>query len=54
MSLLYVHNEADFTDVVLRHQISGMIYLFLPKTIATLKNVALGDEKQGQALFVVS
>lgn len=50
----YIHDEADFTDVVLRHQISEIVFLFSPKIIGTMKNVALGDEKDGQTLIVVS
>lgn len=54
LAIQHIHDEADLTDIVLRNQISNMIFLMLPGLVATLTNVALGDEKQGTALIAVS
>lgn len=53
MAVEYVHDGADMTDVVLRDQIAGLLFILLPKLVLTLKNVALGDEKQGHTLIAV-
>lgn len=54
LALVHIHDEADFTDVVLRDQIAGIVFILLPKIVVTLRNVALGDEKHGQTLITVA
>lgn len=54
MSIMQVHDDADFTDVVLRDQIGNAVFLFLPKIISTLLDVAKGDSKQGTIIISVS
>lgn len=53
-SVLQIHDNADTSDIVLRHQIADIVFILLPKIVATLKNIATGDEKQGHALISVS
>lgn len=53
MSVLYLNDDADFTDIVLRSQISNIVYIFSPKLFMTLLKVILGDEKQGKLLISV-
>lgn len=54
LSTEQIHDDADFSDIVFRDQVAEIVFLMLPKVVATLKTVALGDDKQGQALIVVS
>lgn len=54
MSIMQVHDEADFTDVVLRDHVANAVFLFLPKIISTLLDVAKGDSKQGTIIISVS
>jgi TELO2-interacting protein 1 len=45
-----VHDGVE-DDPVLRHQIAGVLFVILPKTLAALCAVIQGDDKQGQALM---
>lgn len=54
MSIMQVHDEADFADVVLRDHVANAVFLFLPKIISTLLDVAKGDSKQGTIIISVS
>lgn len=54
MSLMCVHDEADFEDIVLRNQIADVVFILLPKLVTTLIQIATGDETQGHALIAVS
>lgn len=54
LSSLYIDDTADFTDMVLRDQISNEAYVMTPKILVVLKSVALGDEKLGHSLIAVS
>lgn len=53
LSTLYIDDDADFSDVVLRDQISNETYVMTPKVIAVLKAIMLGDEKLGHSLISV-
>ncbi|XP_055385110.1 uncharacterized protein LOC129614501 [Condylostylus longicornis] len=53
-SLFYVHNEADFNDIVLRDQVANATFYFLPKIIAVLAEIALNDEIIGENLITLS
>lgn len=53
LSTLYIDDDADFSDVVLRDQISNEAYVMTPKVIAVLKSIMLGDEKLGHSLISV-
>lgn len=51
MATFYVYDEAiDESDLVLREQVSNQVFVMLPKIVATLNNIIVGDEKQGQFL----
>ncbi|XP_053946965.1 uncharacterized protein LOC128855805 [Anastrepha ludens] len=50
MTVFYVHDEAEFTDVVLRNQVADIIFIFLPKIITVLLKTSLADEKLGETL----
>lgn len=54
MQTFYVHDTADFNDIVLRNQVADVVFIFLPKIIQTLYKVATGDDKQGDKLISVS
>lgn len=54
LSVEQCHDEADFSDIVLRDQVANTVFIMLPKIIITLRNVALSDEKVGQTLIAVS
>lgn len=54
LSTLYINDAADFTDTVLRDQISNEAYVMTPKILAVFKSIALGDEKLGHSLISVS
>lgn len=53
LSVEQVHDDADESDIVFRHQIANVVFLVLPKVISTLINVATGDETLGEALIAV-
>nr|XP_014092507.2 uncharacterized protein LOC106619061 [Bactrocera oleae] len=50
MTIFYVHDEAEFTDVVLRNQVADTIFIFLPKIVTVLLKTSLADEKLGETL----
>lgn len=54
MTIFYVHDEAEFTDVVLRNQVADTIFIFLPKIVTVLLKTSLADEKLGETLKAVS
>lgn len=54
LSSLYIDDSADFSDVVLRDQISNEAYVMTPKVLSVFKCIALGDEKLGHSLISVS
>lgn len=53
LSSLYLNDAADFSDVVLRDQISNEAYVMTPKVLSVFKSIALGDEKLGHSLISV-
>ncbi|GLV45261.1 Telo2 interacting protein 1 [Carabus blaptoides fortunei] len=50
MTMSYVHDKADFTDVVFRKQVSDCTMFFLPGITSCMRKVALDDEKQGHRI----
>lgn len=54
MTIFYVHDEAEFTDVVLRNKVADTIFIFLPKIVTVLLKTSLADEKLGETLKSVS
>uniref|UniRef100_A0A182N5R8 Uncharacterized protein n=1 Tax=Anopheles dirus TaxID=7168 RepID=A0A182N5R8_9DIPT len=50
LSLLQVHDDFDFNDVVLRCQVAKLVFITLPKLLATFVVIINGDEKQGIAV----
>lgn len=54
MTVFYVHDEAEFTDVVLRNQVADIIFIFLPKIVTVLLKTCLADDKLGETLKSVS
>lgn len=54
MCTFCVHDQADFSDNIIRNQVANHSFLFLPKIFSTLFKIALGDEKQSVAMHSVS
>lgn len=54
LSIFGVHDEADHNDIVLRAHIADALFLIIPKVLATLCDVATGDETQGEPLIKVN
>lgn len=52
LALFQVHDEADYSDIVLRHQIASIVFIFLPKIHGTLLKVLLGDNKKESLLHI--
>ncbi|XP_036323693.1 uncharacterized protein LOC118737353 [Rhagoletis pomonella] len=50
MTVFYVHDEAEFTDVVLRNQVADTTFIFLPKIVTVLLKTCLADDKLGETL----
>jgi hypothetical protein len=53
MTLAQVHDDADRSDVVFRHQVGDVLMFFLPGVISGLQKIATGDEKQGHKTVMV-
>lgn len=53
MSIMYVHDEADFSDIELRNKVAEIMMSFLPGVMSSLRDVAMGDEKQGHKVTSV-
>lgn len=53
LSIFWVHDEADHTDIVLRARIADALFLIIPKVLSTLCDVAIGDETQGETIIQV-
>lgn len=53
MATFYVHDGADSSDIVLRDQVSNLMFIMLPKVVATLQKIVHGAETQGQLLIAV-
>uniref|UniRef100_A0A182ITA8 Uncharacterized protein n=1 Tax=Anopheles atroparvus TaxID=41427 RepID=A0A182ITA8_ANOAO len=54
LSLLQVHDDFDFSDVVIRCQVAELLFIALPKIIATFVGIINGDEKQGTAVYRIA
>ncbi|XP_023292391.2 uncharacterized protein LOC111675781 [Lucilia cuprina] len=54
MIVFYVHDEADRMDVVLRNQVANTIFIFLPKIVTVLYQIAVGDETIGETIKISS
>ncbi|XP_049533532.1 TELO2-interacting protein 1 homolog [Anopheles darlingi] len=50
LSLLQIHDDFDFNDTVLRCQVAELLFIVLPKLLATFVSIINGDEKQGVAV----
>ncbi|XP_012155048.1 uncharacterized protein LOC101451495 [Ceratitis capitata] len=50
MIIFYVHDEAEFTDVVLRNQVANTVFIYIPKIVTILIKTSLADEKLGETL----
>ncbi|XP_050100341.1 TELO2-interacting protein 1 homolog [Anopheles aquasalis] len=50
LSLLQIHDDFDFHDTVLRCQVAELLFIVLPKLLATFVTIINGDEKQGVAV----
>lgn len=53
LSIFWVHDEADFTDIVLRARVADVLFVIIPKVLSTLSAVAIGDETQGETIVKV-
>ncbi|CRK90445.1 CLUMA_CG004116, isoform A [Clunio marinus] len=54
MSLMQLHDKADFNDIVLRDQISKMVFIMLPQVSAALLNVCLESSFKASNLIAIS
>lgn len=54
MCLYYVDTSSDFHDKIIRNESANCLYLFIPKIMKTLVQIAVGDEIQGHILKLVS
>lgn len=54
LSSMQIHDEADFSDVVLRSQIADVVFAISPGIFAKLSRVPVGDPKQGHTVIAVS
>lgn len=54
LTLMHVHDEVDFDDIVLQSQLSNVLFITTPKTFGVLFGVIHGDPKQGSQLISVS
>uniref|UniRef100_A0A6E8VIW0 Uncharacterized protein n=1 Tax=Anopheles coluzzii TaxID=1518534 RepID=A0A6E8VIW0_ANOCL len=54
VSLLQVHDDFDFNDTVLRCQVAELLFITLPKLLATYVSIINGDEKQGTAVYRIA
>ncbi|XP_053659080.1 TELO2-interacting protein 1 homolog [Anopheles marshallii] len=51
LSLLQVHDDFDFNDIVLRCQVAELLFITLPKLLTIFVSIINGDEKQGTAVY---
>lgn len=51
MATMQVHDEFDFADIVLRSQVSELLFIVLPKLLVAMVSVINGDQKQGKAVI---
>lgn len=54
LGIFQLHDEADFSDVVLRRQISNMVFIILPKIFTTFYHVAQEDDSKGVGLKIMA
>lgn len=53
MSVFQVHDDADEDNVVQRKCVANVVFLLIPKIIATITNIALDGNTIGEPLIVV-
>lgn len=53
MTLCYVDDSSDKSDIVLANQIADTIMLFLPGIASGLQEVAMGSDIQGHKITMV-
>lgn len=54
MSIMQLHDKADFSDIVLRDQISKIVFLVLPQISAVLIKTCLEETLKGSSLVQIS
>lgn len=54
LGVFQLHDESDFTDVVMREQISNMVFIILPKIFTTFYHVTQEDDSKGVQLKVLA
>ncbi|XP_050068435.1 TELO2-interacting protein 1 homolog [Anopheles maculipalpis] len=54
LSLLQIHDDFDFDDIVLRCQVAELLFIALPKLLAIFVSIINGDEKQGTAVYRIA
>uniref|UniRef100_A0A182LZ06 Uncharacterized protein n=1 Tax=Anopheles culicifacies TaxID=139723 RepID=A0A182LZ06_9DIPT len=54
LSVLQVHDDFDFNDIVLRCQVAELLFITLPKLLVILVSIINGDEKQGTAVYRIA
>ncbi|XP_063987707.1 TELO2-interacting protein 1 homolog isoform X2 [Diachasmimorpha longicaudata] len=54
MTLSYVHDEADASDVVLRGQVADVVMLYLPGVVRGMLDIAEGSETQNHKVTLMA
>ncbi|XP_015115785.1 TELO2-interacting protein 1 homolog isoform X2 [Diachasma alloeum] len=54
MTLSYVHDEADTSDVVLRSQVADVVMLYLPGIVRGMLDIAEGSETQNHKVILMA
>lgn len=53
LSMLQIHDAAEFNDVTLRHDIANRTFKTLPRNVSTLTKIITGDPSQGTEIIAV-
>lgn len=53
MTTFQVSDRADFSDICLRNDVADVMFVMLPKVVATLQKVIHGEDTQGHLIISV-
>lgn len=53
MSVFQVNDTVDFSDICFRKDVADIMFLMLPKVVATLQKVIHGEDTQGHIIISV-
>ena len=54
LSFMQIHNESDFGDIVIRSQIADLLFIILPKLLASICCIINGDDKIGTSTITMA